>query len=322
MGITRRQLFKALGIVRSGPHLKPLTLKAMDDYERKSWIEHMESAPHGDPWHTSFHASAFPGAEKSCGRAAIYSLMDIPGTGPTPAKLRGQAEVGKAVEYLIVHRWGHAGLTIGGSVPITFGGNAKQLGFEHSDYWLTGSSDAVLDVRPYWDYVLPVDVKSKAQDVIDAMKNGARSYDEKHYYQIQAYIFLCQEFHDQMGWNEMGLKPAVGGTIFYASRQDLTDTVEFYVDADQDLIERATNNLSEWKELFLNQTLPDRPKEWRWTEEPCKWCPFKKFACKPDLKVGITDFSKSHGIEYAKNLRPQYDFEEMRKDVINRWMDN
>ena len=322
MGISRFKLFRTLGITKGDePQIETWTNKAFNRYEFEVWRDGRDSAPHGHPWHTSFHASAFPPRDgKACGRKALYTLMDFPGGEPTPRRLRGQGEVGKAIEYMVVHRWGRLGITIGGSVPLWDGAPMKQVGFEHPGLWLTGSSDAVLDIRPDWPAVLPVDVKSKAQDVIEQMRVGARSYDEAHYLQLQAYIFLCIHFHEEMGWSDLGLEPAKGGVIYYLSRNDPSQTHEFFIEADHELMRDASKYLESWKRSFLENSLPERPKSWRWTEDPCKWCQFKKNVCKPDYKAKVVRLSESHGVEFARTLRQEYDPHEIWKAVVDRWI--
>lgn len=313
MGLSREQLFRALHIVKDGPQIDGLTKRAMIAHETELWRSG------GSRKTTSFFASQFPGEEKSCDRRLLYTLMNIPEASETNIKLRGYAEMGNAAEYLILHRWGHAGMTVGGSVPLEYGQKFEQVRFEDAETWLSGAADAVLDIRPDYDAVLPVDVKSKNDNVIDEMRASIRSYDPKHYMQIQAYIYFCKLYHDDMGWSEMGLKPARGATIYYVSRQDPTKTVEYYFPYSEEVATAAVELLKQTKEAFIENRLPPRPKEWKWSEEPCKWCPFKKFACKPDNTGKVETLSQSHGIEFAKEIIEEYDYDEIREAVFERW---
>lgn len=315
----RKSFFKHFGVIKDHPDLDKITDDAYKQLELKNWTENLNSSPHGRPWFTSFHASSFPDREKPCGRLALYSMLDVPQSEPTPNILVATGGIGQAVEYQIVYRWGVAGLTIGGSVPLWDGASATQCRFEDDSTWLTGSSDAILDLRPQLDYVVPVDVKSKNNEVVQEMRLGQRSYEEKHYLQLQAYLYLCNIFHRDMGWEAMGLKPAEGGYIYYASRQNPRIAHAFFIDIDRELIERNTALLREWRQNYLDNYLPPRIKDWRWTEEPCKWCPMKKHACKPDNKHKIETLEESHGVEFAKQLRPKYNFDEIREEVIKRW---
>jgi len=317
---SRTQFFKHFGIIGQAPDLDEITKEAYESLEDKIWKNNLNSSPHGRPWFTSFHASAFPDRDKPCGRLALYTMLDIPRPTPSPPFLVATGDIGKAVEYQIVYRWGLEGLTIGGSVPLWDGAHMSQVKFEDDSTWLTGSSDAILDLRSRGvKHVVPVDVKSKKHDVVQEMQLGRRSYEERHYLQLQAYLYLCNLFHEDMGWGEMGLEPARGGYIYYASRQDPRTAHSFYIEIDWELIERGKELLSEWRTYLLEDILPARPKEWRWTEEPCKWCPMKKYACKPDNKDKIENLRDSHAVKFASELRANYDYDEIKEEVIKRW---
>lgn len=45
----------------------------------------------------------------------------------------------------------------------------------------------------------------------------------------------------------------------------------------------------------------------------------KKNVCKPDHTKKITTLADSHGIAYAKTIRPNYDYDVMRQAVLDRW---
>lgn len=306
MGLTREQLLKKLNIIKDGPDLEALTTKAMVEREEQYWRDNEGSSPHGNPWHTSFHASAFPGSEADYGCTQLYSLMDIPIVDHFSPKLSGQAAVGNAVEEFTIRAWRQAGLLLG-----------EQEKFEDPELWLTGSADAILKV-PGYNHVFPVDVKSKDHDVIKAMRIGARSYDEKHFMQLQAYIYLCRKFHDYDRW--AGFKEACGGMIYYASRQDPTFVKQFWIDADWDVIGRGVQNLEKFKQLFIEDKIPQRPDKQKWTLEPCKWCSYKRECMKKDFKNLDTKLSESEGIRFAESVRVGYNAQEKRKEVLKRWL--
>lgn len=316
---TRTQFFTHFGIIGQAPDLSQITKEAYEQLEDKIWRENLNSSPHGRPWFTSFHASAFPDYDKPCGRLALYTMLDVPRAEPASPLLVATGDIGKQVEYQIVYRWGLQGITIGGSVPLWDGADMSQVKFEDDSTWLTGSSDAILDLRPALAHVTPVDVKSKKHEIVQEMQLGRRLYETKHYNQLQAYLYLCNIFHEDMGWGEMGLEPTEGGYIYYASRQDPTTSHAFYIKINWELINRGRQLLGEWREHFIADTLPERPKDWRWTEEPCKWCPMKKFSCKPDNKEKITNLKDSNAVLFAKELRKNYDYDEIKEEVIKRW---
>jgi hypothetical protein len=313
------ELFKKLGIIKDFPDLDKITEKAYIDLEEKIWRENLESSPHGHPWFSSFHASSFPGGEKPCGRLAMYTMMDIPQDKPIEPFLRAVADIGKAVEYQIVYRWAKAGILLGVDTPNWDGEQMTQVKFSDPSTWLTGASDAILDLRPEYDSVLPVDIKSKKHDVVEDMIYGRKSYEEKHFLQVQAYMYLCNIFHEEMGWKDMGLRPAKGAFIFYASRQDPRKTKEFYIPIDWEIINNGISLLKDWKEGFQSETLPERPKDWLWTQDPCKWCWAKKSSCKPDYQAKVKSLRESKSIDVAKKLRKNYSFEETKREVLERW---
>lgn len=317
---TRTEFFEHFGIIGQAPDLVEITKNAYKELEERNWRENLNQSPHGRPWFTSFHASAFPDYDKPCGRLALYTMLNIPRDEPNPIILPATGHIGQAVEYQIVYRWGLQGLTIAGSQPLWDGATMRQARFEDDETWLTGSMDAVLDLRQHGiDYVVPVDVKSKNHDVVQEMQLGRRSYEQKHYLQLQAYLYLCNIFHGDMGWGEMGLEPARGGYIFYASRQNPSVTHAFFVEIDWELIQRGTALLQEWRGDFISDNLPERPKEWRWTEEPCKYCPMKRHACKPDNKDKVSNLRESNGVKWISNFRPTYNYDEIKEEVIRRW---
>lgn len=317
MAITRDQFLTALGVIKHGPQIDALTHKAYVDYELDVW-KNGRGNPHGHPWHTSFHGSKFPGDPMACGRAAIYTLMDVPDAEPAPPMLRATAEMGKAAENQILFRWRRAGLLIAGGGPEADGDPGVQLQFADDSTWLTGSIDAVLGL-PDFRYVLPVDVKSKSKEVIDKMKTGAQGYYPEHYAQVQGYLYLCSKFYDTMNWAELGFQRPVGAIIYYVSRENPRHTHEFYVDIDWEFINRGIANLETWKKHFIAGTIPERPKEWKWSEDVCKWCKFKKFACKPDTKQGTINIDASVAIAFAQDLKSDYNIQDKMKEVHDRW---
>src|SRR5689334_2129466 len=100
---TRSELFQKLGIMK--PLVNPILDAAYEIEEKQIWLEDLQSSPHGQHWHVSFHASSFPGDDpKACGRAAMYSLMNIPAQEPIDRKGRAVMEAGKDIENRIVWR--------------------------------------------------------------------------------------------------------------------------------------------------------------------------------------------------------------------------
>lgn len=292
-----------------------MTKAAYEQLEEEIW----RSVP--KKYATSFWPSSFPMGEKVCGRSLLYNLTNVPPAAPFAANARAITEMGKAAENQIVYRWGKAGKTIGGSVPIRDGDDIQQLQLQDPDTWLSGNLDAVLDMRPSYPYVLPVDVKSKSDEAIKKMKVAAQNYEAKHYAQVQAYIYLCNLYHEEMGWADMGLEPAIGASLFYVSRENPRNTCEFYFPADWQLINQALDRLREWKGFFISDILPPRDPSWKWSEEPCKWCSFKKFGCKPDAKEKVESLSASNIVTWATEVSNEpYSLDKMKDRVLKRWI--
>jgi len=305
MGISRRELFKSLGQVKEGPQLDLWTEQAYEQEEERKWRENSYFT-------SSFHCSSYPGAEQNCRCTPLYKLLNIPEQEPISPKGIGIMEAGKCVEEQIVERWAKMGILLGPQPP-------NQLYIEDENTWLTGKLDAVLNLIPEYYYVLPVEIKSKANKVIEYMKVGGQSYDEKHYYQLQSYILWCMRNHNHMKWNKLGLMPAQGGMIYYVSREDPRNTHEFYVELDEALVREAEETLKYWKQCFLDDVLPERPKEMRWSTGSCQWNPYKKL-CKADYKEGIVKLSESNAVKFALGHNPNYNIEDIKRKVQERWI--
>jgi CRISPR/Cas system-associated exonuclease Cas4 (RecB family) len=314
---TREELFGKAGLIRLGPDLDAVTEQAYLLQEQVDRKQRLEKTPGG----RAFYASMFPGGEDElrCARLALYNMMNIPEPDPITPSGRAIMSMGNAAEKQIVWRWGKLGLLLNVKVPEKEYGYMNQVGFSDQETWLSGYADAVMDLRPRWDAVLPVDVKSKSQAKIDAMRAGELSYDPDHYKQVQAYLYLCRKYHNDMGWDKLGLKIARGGIIYYVSRDNPRITWSAYVPYDEDFVNAGLDRLKAWKEHYLNDELPERPPEWKWTKPPCQWCPLKKF-CKQDIRDDVTRLSESNTIQLAKKVNPKYDPEKVRQEVMKRWM--
>jgi hypothetical protein len=343
MGLTRGEFWAALGLMKV---VEPLTEYAVEMTELAIWKGDEESSPHGQPWHTSFHASQFPGDDPyACGRAALYGMMNVPSPEPTSRWLRGLGEAGKAIEDFLVRRWGTVGALLSADADAD-----EQTGFVDPETWFTGNCDAI--VIPFgWNRGHVVDVKGKFVDVVKDMQHFMRGPDDKHVRQIKAYI---GEAHDtfhlrypevcvcESTWavasNIVGgvcpihggdaclkmikMQPVVDGSLYYVARDDWNVTHEFFFGYDKNFTEEGKRRLVEWKEHFKEGTLPPRPDGWMWSKEPypCRFCPYKKHACKPDDKEMVERLEDSHAIEYAQSIWPDYDYEATRATVLDRWI--
>lgn len=294
--------------------------RAYKNRERKIWEQDLESEPHGMPWHTSFHASSFPGnPNTACARKALYGLLNIPSTEPVSPYGRAIMDAGKALEVEYVSRWEEDGVLL--SRPPS---DKYQTGFKEKKFWLTGNLDAI--IRPKgWSRGHVVEIKGKDHNVIDEMRAGRKSYDEGHYLQLQCYLGFCYNESDRLyldaksrGIDTDNLTaPIETGSILYVSRNRPRHTHEFFFNRDPDVWKTGTENLEQWRLDFIAGNLPPRF-PWKWTEHPCAFCDVKKF-CKADHKAGITKLEDSCANDFAKDLRPKHDYKKIYKKVMDRW---
>jgi hypothetical protein len=272
--LSRRELFSRMQLIRV---IDPVTDEAYKLVEAQNHRDQKDDSPHGHPWHVSFHASQFPGDDPmACPRAALYQLADFPAPEPFNRNARTVMAAGKAIEVELVSTWADAGILLSAHPD-----EPVQTGFELSDAWLTGSTDAVI-LRPRTNWPTPVEIKSKYQADIDLMRVGAKGPDDKHVSQIKtqiSFVRLAQE----RGEIWTGLDLCDHGYIYYLSRDKPSVTAEFRIDHDPTFFEAGLARLKEWKGLFLEDVLPElkppkkvttrsHPNGWRWSYQPCQWC--------------------------------------------------
>lgn len=285
----------------------------------KKFTQDLGNSPHGNPWHTSFHASQFPvDKEYACPRKAVYRLANFTEPEPPSRWLVGLGEIGKAIEVALTTKWQEIGILL--SPPPT---EPIQLGAQDDDSWLTCSFDSVL--LPFdWNKPLPVEVKSKSLEVVQKMILGDRGPDDNHVAQLSVQLYFLRKNQEQWWPN---LNPVTHGVIYYVARDDPNVTKEFNIPLDIPWVEERIDLLKEWKDLFIREEIAQtqtksHPLGWKWSELPCKWCPFKRDICKPDWQEGITDLSESRGIDKTIMARGGgYSYSEARSTVIDRWRD-
>lgn len=309
MSMSRMEFWVALNNTR--PNIDALTTKAYAVDAQSSWERTLSSSPHGKAWNTSFHASDFPGDDpKACPRKSLYTLMGLPAPEPFNRFSMSIMDMGKDIEERVVSRWHKLGVLLS-NPPWA----KHQTGYEDSESWLTGSCDAVV-LPSGWRRPHVIEVKTKSDEHIAEMKAGTRTYDEAHRKQLLTYISMFNELSKDL-WPD--LDPVVDGSLYYISRANLTNTVEFFFNIDEDFFKSGVNKLITWKDLFLQDALPERPKDWKWTDLPCRWCKYKKHACKPDMKDGIELLSESNGISWAEKVYGSYEYNAVKDSVISRW---
>lgn len=307
---SRKEMINKLGL--SVDIVEPILDKAYKIEEKQIWEKDLFSSPHGNHWHTSFHASEFPGDEETaCPRKAIYGLMNIPAPAPVERAGRAVMEAGLDIEDRIVKRFERAGVLL--SEPPEA---EHQTNFREDEAWLSGSSDAIIKPprmnRPY-----VVEIKSKYQRIIDEMIAGERGPDDQHINQVMTYISLANNYGKDY-WPD--LDDCIAGSLLYVSRDNPSITKEFKFTYDPDWWKKGKQRLIDWKTLYIDGKIPEKPKGFMWSKGACKYCKFKKHACKPDFQNDVTDISKSNAIDWAKEVWPDYDYETTRDKVLKRWI--
>lgn len=316
--LSRAEFFARTQAVRT---LEPMIQRAYRDVEAQRVRDDSGSSPHGAHWHTSFHASQFPGDDpKACGRQAQYRLMNFP-RDPFSRRSRVLMAQGKAIEEDLVQTFFEDGQLLSAAPTAE-----HQTGFEYPEAWLTGSVDCVL--RPHnWNRPVPVEIKTKDRETVLEMQAG-RGPDEGHVFQLKVQLALVRIFQGQL-WP--GLDPLTHGYIYYVARGDKKGereviTAEFRVDYDQRFFDMGVARLQEWKAAFEQDILiqgnanKTHPMGWKWSYPPCQWCDYKK-ACKLDFQEGVVQLSDSRGVDRARLVRPDYDADATRDRVLDRWKD-
>ena len=302
--------------------VEPITVAAYREVERQTWIDQSDDAPHGNPWHVSFHGSQFPGNDRyACERQLLYRMMDFAPIEPFSRESRTVMAAGKAIEVELVRTWHKAGILL--SEPPDA---EVQTNFALPDVWLTGTADAI--ILPYrWNKPLPIEVKSKYDEEIELMLKGARGPDASHVRQVKVEIAFTRLYQKEM-WPDLEL--ADHGVIYYLSRDRPSKTAEYRVDYDEAFWKAGVEKLQRYKENFVNHQLPMASEkkhpngtDWRWSQIPfpCRYCDFKKWICKPDWQEGITDLRESNGVKFTKSIREHYDPDEAMARVLKFWED-
>jgi hypothetical protein len=191
---------------------------------------------------------------------------------------------------------------------------AQQMHLEISSHWLTGAPDAVT-LPEGWNRPLPIEIKGKDHEAILRMQRGEQSYDAAHKYQLDCYMGMLNTLHYQL---YPLLSPTQDGVLLYVSRGRPSETFEFNFHFDSGIWRRGLQMLERQQKWFIEDVLPLRPRVWKWTEPPCKWCELKK-VCKADMRKDVRKLSESTLIEASKKIKPSYDYGQARREVLARW---
>jgi hypothetical protein len=317
--LSRAEFFTRLQLVRT---IEPVVDLAFQIAEDRIHQEQLDDAPHGNPWHVSFHASQFPGNNPmACPRQSLYRMMDFPDPQPTSRKLRQTGDLGKQFEVTLVNAFYAADMLLSSPDP------DKQTGFELPEAWLTGSVDMVIQL-PGGNMPIPVETKQRKHEVVREMMLGRGPFLD-HVSQVKVEIGFVR-LYQKMGllWPDMDL--CSHGYIYYGSRDDPDGTTaEFRIDHDEAFFNDGIEKLKRWRTYFEEDHLPEldpgkrttifgHPHGWKWSKQPCAWCSFKK-TCQLDFREGTTQLSNSNGVNRAKLVRKNYNVEAARQRVKARW---
>lgn len=165
--------------------LEPITEDLMRERASKTLVDDEFDSPHEMAWFQSFHGSSFPcDPTEACERFLVYRMMNIPSSEPMPPWVTTCGTVGKAGELDISRAWYEGGRMLG--VPegiedevdwrrlpprLDVGSKVHQLGFAVPEVWLTASTDLMV-LKPGWRKPFAVEIKGKADEVLEEMING------------------------------------------------------------------------------------------------------------------------------------------------------
>lgn len=350
-GLSRLGLWSEIAAISV---VEPILIAA---YERESIRDQIkEASPHGHPWFTSFHASAFPGDNPvDCARAAVYGLMGLPSNDLIEPKLRAWFELGTNLEHAWVRHFAADGVLLSKDVTA---GDDYQTSFADPEYWLTGASDAII-LPAFWRKGHCVEVKTTSHEKVMAMRDNPVATPKQHgkyVRQLKTYISLANEapftpeivvcseswaitkglpigdlrwcpVHESVtcATEEVALEPPDDGTLIYSSREEPLTTASYYINLDEEHMIAGRARLAEYRQAFIDGVIPAHPRETeskKWSVEPCQWCSLKSAGCKKDYTDKVTDLAASNLIATAMKIDPNYSYETARAQVLGRWETN
>jgi hypothetical protein len=323
--------------------------KASAYREENEWRQ-FGKAPHGVPWHGSFHGSSFPGDdERLCERKLIYGLVGTPTVEPFSQMLRGTMIVGQACED-----WRVDDLVADGRLLSPPNESDHQMRFEAGDHWLSASPDIVV-LPPFTNRPVLIETKTKDLDVVVEMKDAKRSYDAKQARQCRVNIALgskiahllwpkvvvckhtwriakrttdqwqveyCRD-HREDGLEcliEVELLPMQTGVLLYMGRDRPNVKHGYFFEHDEEWFQKGLATLERVKQHFLDGVLPEHPFSGKeWSVDPCRFCDYKREVCKPDAKAKVADLASSNITRWANEVHGHYDLERVTEQIIKRW---
>jgi hypothetical protein len=87
---------------------------------------------------------------------------------------------------------------------------------------------------------------------------------------------------------EIDLEPIRDGVIIYVARDNPEVRASFYFEHDEQCFQRGLAVLRRVQEHYANDMIPAHPFGGKqWSQDPCRFCDFKKNVCKPDHQAGV-----------------------------------
>lgn len=125
------------------------------------------------------------------------------------------------------------------------------------------------------------------------------------------------------------LEPPDCGEIYYWSRSWPRTTKSFFITHDDEFMRRGREVLASARDHFIAGTIPPRPSHFQWSIAPCGNCSMRP-SCrldaglaprkrKPDKALIRTILEISNATDYARSVRPTYDYEKVRQIVLDEW---
>lgn len=146
--------------------------------------------------------------------------------------------------------------------------------------------------------------------------------------------WICPQHEHDKCLQEVTIEAPTRGYVYYVSRGNPDENFEFLYEYDPDFMRLGRAKLAAWRKSFLANELPQtnfedkrfaHPFGWQWTKPqyPCSRCDYGS-VCRADnieaIKNGKKlELTESAGVVDAPNVRPLYDAEDVRAEVLNFW---
>lgn len=351
MGISRLELWNELGGVSVA---EPILIEGYQRDAERDWRG--EDGRIATSFYVSSYPGTDPLA---CARAGVYSLMGLPQEKPFDIEAIRWMEAGKALEMDFIRRFAAQGKLLSGNEEAgesqtKFGdptvwssGAVDAIILPYG--WRKGHCVEIKNTSAEKMAAM----RANREDTPWSHKKYVRqikTYIGYAYEQKWApKVTLCEEswaitkdagmmglrwcpVHNSLECKtiELQLEPPDDGTLIYASRDPQRgkelDTFSYYFGYDAEHMRAGRAKLAEWRALYEQGILPPHVLEnerKKWTADPCRFCPAaghrEKGGCKADYAQGITKLADSTWIPRAREIRPHYDYAQVRAEVFKRW---